>query len=221
MVLVALAGLPACRDPNLVRIEQPAAGVRVFHDLKAGVARSGHVNVKDGAREVDADVRWESLGDADEGGTRVKASFSEIASVWAGADDATHDRVAKAEVSIHVVTGGAATATVAPTGHAVADEIAGVLADALARSFVVVPAKSLKRGDDWTWAPRAGTTGDVQAAVEGLFRMRDTGLDVLELSLRQKQAGDERGRALFATDGFVALYEIRDNAGRSLAVRVQ
>jgi len=93
LVLVALAGLPACRDPNLVRIEQPAAGVRVFHDLKAGTARSGHVNVKDGAREVDADARWESLGDAEEGGTRVKASFTEIATVWPGADDAVHDLV--------------------------------------------------------------------------------------------------------------------------------
>jgi hypothetical protein len=154
----------------------------------------------------------------------VTVSVSEIASVWPGADDATHDLVAKAEVAIHVATGGAATATVAPTGNAVADEIAGALADAVARSFVVVPPKSLKRGDDWTWAPRAGTTGDIQAAVEGLFRMRDTGLDVLELSLRQKGTAnggaiDERGRALFATEGFVALYEIRDRDGGSIALR--
>jgi len=53
---------------------------------------------------------------------------------------------------------------------------------------------------------------------------------VLELSLRQKgtagggvsaAAIDERGRALFATDGFVALYEIRDRTGGAIALRFQ
>jgi len=235
VLLVATAG--ACADPDLERLQMPQGGVRLRHALAPGTERATSVRVEttdaSGTASVEADGRWSvPSGEPPAQGIEVRARFDRVALSWPGADAATQTAVAGAEIRVHVSTGGAATAEPGATGDARADEVIAVLGDALARSFVVASPKPVARGDRWTWAPPAGTSGDLDAAVDGYGRTRDRGEDVVVLDLGQRGQISEgaastslqlKGRAWFAIDGYVALYDVAiergDGQRRRITVR--
>lgn len=231
-VRVAIASVAVivcgCADPNLKPTQMPEGGVRLSHDLRPGTARAVdvHTEVDSAANDahiLDAGGTWTVAGDdAEKGGVLVRARFDRIELVWPGATDATEGVVTKTDVDIHIVTGGAAVAAPPKTGDAIADAVLAELGDAVAQSFVVAPPKPVKRADDWTWAPAAGTTGDLEAAVDGLYRTVDRDEEVAALTLRQRGRATigaatsdfvAHGRAWFATAGYVALFERTIDAG--------
>ncbi len=212
---LAVGSVGGCADPNLKPTKMPEGGVRLSHDLRPGTQRAVDVHVEitgAEARTVDAGGTWTVVGDAETGGVAVKAHFERIELVWPAATDATEAAIAKTDVEIHVVTGGAAVAAPTSSGDATADAVLAVLGDAVAQSFVVAPPKPVVRADDWTWAPPKGVTGDLEAAVDGLYRTVDRDEEVAALTLRQRGNVGGRdfvahGRAWFATEGYVALFE--------------
>jgi hypothetical protein len=226
--MVALA--PACSDPNLAPLEMPAAGIRLRSDFAAGRAYAGHVRVESvrpsGERDtLELDVRLVSDGPhPDKGGAVVRIAFDAVEVAWGGVDPAaTSAAIAALQPAVVLDANGTITAVEVATpsdpSHAL---VAAAAIDGALRAFLAVSPRPIRRGDFWKAAPRPGTTGDVEASVDGLFRMVDRGDEVVQLEIRQRgtatDAGasvemDERGEVLFATAGHVARVKITARRG--------
>jgi hypothetical protein len=238
LCVAAIAWVSGCADPNLKPAKMPEGGVRLSHDLRPGTQRAVDVRVEidtpaDTAQRIDAGGTWTVAGDGEDGGVLLRARFERIELAWPEATDATEAKVTATDVEIHVKTGGAAAPKPVQTGDAVADAVLGALGDAVAQSIVVAPPRPVKRADDWTWAPPPGTTGDLEAAVDGLYRTVDRDEEVAALTLRQRGRITEgaatndfvaHGRAWFATAGYVSLFERTVKTGattKTISVRAR
>lgn len=235
MLIASVAALAVgwaggCADPNLKPTPMPEAGVRLSHDLRPGTQRAidVHVSIKGvEERTVDVGGTWTVVGDGEAGGVTVTAKLERIELVWPDATEATEAAIARTPLEIHVATGGAAVAAPTSSGDAAADAVLVVIGDAVAQSFVVAPPRPVKRADDWTWAPPKGVTGDLEAAVDGLYRTVDRDEEVAALTLRQRGSVEgsdfvAHGRAWFATEGYVALFERSVDDGEAVTkIRVR
>jgi hypothetical protein len=240
VLAMALGGVTAfagsgCGDRQLRKISAPRGGVRLAYALEPATAYAGKLDVGvtrqvDGADEpirqaISGDVTMVVIGEAPDGGTRVRITLTRGDLDWGLLPTSTYSRNAFLEIAVKRLKGLHLPMTIGPAGGVVErppipddipEEIAEVLdtvVDALAQSFVVVPDRKLSRGDRWTPAG----PGRMQSRFKGLFRHVERGENVANLSLEmtkvpigRNQDGERQGstQALFAVEGYPARIDV-------------
>lgn len=185
-------------------------------------------------QSLECDVTMQVLAPvAGRAGLRLRAAFSDIELDWGLPPSAEYgseefiavasERLRKLQPWVQLGPDGSVVDVSEPPTDMPAEvaELYAVLAEALEASFFVLPAKPVRRGGTWSdTRTRAGAgaeapswTVETHGKVEGLYRLKERGLDVVSLDVQTRRRsnaagaaseGDTHVRALFATKGFVA-----------------
>lgn len=229
----ALSGLSgsACGDRQLRKISAPRDGVQLAYAFEPATAYAGKVDVGitrqvdgiDGPikQSISGDVTMVVLGDAPEGGTRVRVTLTQGDLDWALLPESGYSREVFLELAVKRLKGLRLLMTIGPLGQVtqrpsapddVPPELVEVIdsvIDGVAQSFIALPDRKLSKGERWVPAG----PGRVETRFRGLFRHLERDEDVARLELEMSKVpigadlkGERQGSklVLFATAGYPA-----------------
>jgi hypothetical protein len=235
MSVLAGAATTSCGDHQLRKISAPRGGVQLAYALEHETIYTGKVDVgitrqvegvgKPIRQAISGEVTLVVLGDATDGGTRVRVTLTSGDLDWALLPASGYSRDQFLRLAIKRLKGFHMPMTIGPRGGVierppapsdVPDELAEVIEaviDAVALSFVSVPAGKVARGDRWVPAG----PGRVETRFKGLFRHveRDESVARLEFEMTKvpigaNEEGERQGsqNALFAVAGYPARIDV-------------